>query len=132
MIFNVVGGGGKLPTPEEIGALSMELLWENASYTSAFANQHVALDLTEYDFLDVVFRISTTIGYDVVVRVIKGATTNCIGENNAGKIITRIAATDNEKITINGGYVYNSYGSYTSDDNYMIPKKIYGIKGVSA
>ena len=36
-------GGGTLPTPEEIGALSMELLWENASPTSNFDAQEIII-----------------------------------------------------------------------------------------
>lgn len=115
---NAVGSGG----------LSMELLWENASPTSSFADQMLSFDLNNGDFVVVKYKATATgtiqgfssyIALDGAPNVITYPTTSGVIQRR------NINATKNG-ITFEMGYTGN-----TADNNMMIPLEIYGIKGVS-
>lgn len=132
--------GGQKPeyyaTAEDLVALndsklSMELLWENASPTSAFSAQTITLDLSEYDGAF----ICTNWG-DGLAMI--GSPYHChlydYGSNwqNLYKRTfwvseTNVGVTECAKLSL------NNVGAGTQIDNGLgIPLKIYGIKGVSA
>ena len=132
MILNM-SGGGTLPTPEEIGALSMELLWENASPTSAFAAQTVNLDLSAFQMVAVAIA-------DHLYFVPIGGTTrfsyiyNANGEQSIFTYVRQVVVSET------GVTFGNCYGSSIASGNLKTetsngssrPSKIYGIKGVPA
>ena len=112
--------------------LSMELLWENASPTSEFGNTRINIDLSGFDFVDVEFRAVTTISYMSIFRNRVGSTTNCVSDNNGGKIVSRLVISYSDRVIFQKGYIYNTYGAYTENNAVLIPVRIYGIKGVFA
>ena len=78
--------------------LSMELLWENASPTSEFGNTRINIDLSGFDFVDVEFRAVTTISYMSIFRNRVGSTTNCVSDNNGGKIVSRLFISYSDRV----------------------------------
>jgi hypothetical protein len=111
---------------------STELIWENASPESEFARQSLPIDTAGYTFLDVEFRISYHTDVKVFRRAAVGVTTSCFSDDYYGKIITRNLDLEGSDVSFYAGYFYNTYGSYAEHNGYMIPVRIYGIKGVSA
>ena len=110
----------------------MELLWENASPTSEFGNTRINIDLSGFDFVDVEFRAVTTTGYMSIFRNRVGSTTNCVSDNNGGKIVSRLVISYSDRVIFEEGYIYNTYGAYIENNAVLIPVRIYGIKGVFA
>ena len=126
-------------TRNNIAAMKQKtLLWENAAPSSAFAAQTVALDLTDYDFVEIGLihaGQSGSQGGPVFSQV-------RIGETNPTKILAFLAAwgiyisSRNVTVTAAGvtfseGYNNGNAGSSGSQDNSVaIPIVIYGIKGV--
>ena len=110
----------------------MDLLWENASPTSAFAAQTISLNLADYDAILVRYNGS---GYQNVVA----NTTRCdlffIGGGDGMLIIptfTNIFGTRQLTVSTTGIVFSTGYhiaGSTNSANNYAaVPMKIYGIK----
>lgn len=133
MIFNVVGGGGS--------GLKMELLWENASFTSAFpaheGNNAIPLDLSGYQFVDISLNLSISRYKEYTFRIFVGHSTTVdipFHQFDPGQAIKFASRT----VTVNTNGVEISACTYTndinviSDDTKCIPVKIYGGKGVSA
>ena len=127
-------GGGR--------ALSMELLWENASPTSSFAQQTVNLNLSEYAGIEIVFKAHIardfvfSTGYipkDNHRHVLFGM--NYILETNSdADLVLRGFALSNSGVVFESGK-YNGMETVSDavaeSDKGCIPLKIYGIKGVS-
>lgn len=109
------------------------LLWENASPTSEFTAQTVSIDLSDYDAVEVVFQGST---YQQIYCA--------IGEKGEAQAVWNVETTSNmsavsRKFTVNANgveftkAVFKSFSALTTvntNNKYMIPLKIYGIKGV--
>lgn len=116
-----------LPTPKEIGALSMGLLWENASPASAFAAQTVEIDLSDYLGVFIYFR-NQTVGsvYNSTGFIAKGDefTLVYVPTTASSAVVTRKGTVDENGV--------NFLTTSNDTTNYDIPLKIYGIKGVIA
>ena len=121
-------------TPENIGAISMELLWENASPASQFAKQTVSLDLSKYDMVEISFNLQTgvlAISHQLQCKV------------DGGRVIAATPGTQKyhrrsanvSKTGINFGdcsaYTYSSTVETTTTNGTLIPVFVYGIKGVT-
>lgn len=118
--------------------LSMELLWENASLASEFAEQTIPLDLSGYDLfiIEAVYSNSVTnvracslaIGYVAV-----SLTLNTFAD--APNLYVRERRVE---LSENGAYFKNCYNhqfsgaTYETLNGYTVPSRIFGIKGVSA
>lgn len=114
-------------TAAQVGALTMELLWENASPTSAFAAQTIALDLAAFAGVFITYRNQT--GGSVY------NTTGFVGKGDGFALIyvpsvsSSVAVTRKGTVNANGvEFLANS----NDNNNYHIPLKIYGIKGAIA
>ena len=109
-------------TPENIGALSMELLWENASPTSDFVAQTINLNLNEYRFVMV---LAGT--YDATVLAPSAVTP--IGKNGyaswANGSLTRVRQFN---VTATGIQFMEGYADGAAKNNACKPLAIYGIK----
>lgn len=125
---------------EPVGAVRMELLWENASPASDFPEQNIALDLRAYNMVIISVRFATA--------------TDGIAENQQisfiGKIGTTIQMSGirwlryeffSRYATTAGTGIYFSPARYkgmgadnwsgTNQKDIVVPVTIYGIKGVS-
>ena len=123
-------------TPDAIGALSMELLWENASPTSDFAahegDNALKFNATNFDWFKVIAKSTTTgIGYQVYFCE-KNKTASMMG--SSAKNYQRLIKITDSGAEVAKGVMFNTYASWTETEvpNYVIPFQIYGIKGASA
>lgn len=109
------------------GGITMSLLWTNPSPTSNFAAQTVSLDLSGFDAVMVVMKLKKDLIYvswnfgfigDTAIMSIKG--------NATGTMYGRTAEINAQGIVFGTGY-----SASTSSNEYGIPAKIYGIKGIT-
>lgn len=108
-------------------------LWENASPTSLFTAQTIALDLQDYRMVLCLFRLSTE-----TVTVVP-ATFAVVGGNAcysyglvSGYPVRRTVSATTTGVKIEEGCRYTSFGStnVNAKNTNLIPVAIYGIKGV--
>ena len=108
--------------------LQMDLLWTNASPTSAFASQTISLDLNNYKSVLILTKEHP---------VVNNISTHLIPINNKAYILhsdsntfqyRRIETITTSYISFTSGYICNGYGNATEDDNRAYPIEIYGIK----
>ena len=119
------GGTGKATTTEALkalGGISLTKLWENASSSSAFPNQKIILDTSEYDYVMVIANQSTSSNTRMAAPII---TPN----GNGGGIIT--AAGDTRRyFTMTTSWINFDTVYPTNVMTNCIPLYIFGIKGV--
>lgn len=120
-------------TPDNIGALSMELLWENASPTSDFAGQRINMDLTKGWGVRGIFSSSGgTLILDA--KDYKKGTSNGRVQTAGATNSFRTIDVDDNGVTLGDGKSLKTYGTATIENvnSTLIPLKFYIIKGVSA
>ena len=112
------------------GTLKMDLLWENASPTSSFAEQTISVNYSSYKLIMVVFM--RDIFSDILCHVLSPTTpqkpTATMYAWNASTILYRYLAIKDNSITFYSGVRMTAVGSDVSDNDKLIPYKIYGIK----
>lgn len=109
---------------------SIELVWENKLPENELGKYTYYIpEIGDAAFLDIELRLSTTNSYTVTQRVSVGNIVNCMSDNNNGKLSTRVIGTSKDTMAVGGGYAYNTYGSYTSNDAVLIPVRAYAIRG---
>ena len=110
--------------------LSKELLWENASYTSAFASNSIMLPLGKYDHVEIVFMYSTGVMWEMTGSAEIGM--DGVVSAAMAKSYYRPFVTNTESVFFDNAVSTNTYGGSTSQTNdRLIPIKIYGIKGAT-
>ncbi len=120
-------------TPDEVrdllGCVYYELLWENASPGSSFPAQTVSLNLSNYSFIAVTFRI----GYDGdytfnTVLFEKGQKSRFRTYN--GYVVQRSAEPTDAGVNFGEGMRWTTYGGNAGTFNeVLIPFRIFGIAG---
>lgn len=128
---------------EDENYMRAKTLWYNANTTSAFANQTLSLDLSEYDFVSVEFLTNCSSGawksYRITMTVPVNHETEwknykAVGFSETGSSIGfRAFHMGSDTIRFGESYYATAYGvsSLTTNNNLYIPLRIYGIKGVS-
>lgn len=108
-------------------SLTRPLLWTNSSPTANFASQTLNIDLTDYDFVEIVVKDSTSSNYSKVVKCKKGtqATLEAFGYGSSFSHQFRFATTLDNGVTFTYGSVT---GSASQQNQVMIPLEIYGVK----
>lgn len=126
-----------MPTAEDVGAISMELLWENASPTSAFAAQTVSIDLADFGAVDIEYRTTNQSGSRVVKRVymdrqgILGEVINVTGGGVYASAVMRTAKVSETGVQFAAGFEKLVSNTDTREDNArVVPTRIFGVKGV--
>lgn len=119
--------------PEAIGALSMELLWENASPTSSFVGQTLSLDTKDYEVFAVTSKMSSGTAINTPLHLfLKNITTRIVGFNmDNGKEVRIRQTTANDNGVIFEDATQTIDTAKQTNNTCLIPVKIYGIKGVS-
>jgi hypothetical protein len=128
------------PTPDAIGAMSMDLLWENASKSSSFAGQKISVSVNAYDYLMIVAGYNTGENNGSTVTFIRmrpygvGETSYCITVDyfTSSNTLTRpyrklTIPSGRGSITFGDGYKQDG----TASNSNVIPYYIYGVKGVT-
>ena len=122
---------------ESVG-FSMKMLWENASPSSAFPAQTIAVDYSEYQLLLFVCNDHAKSEYGAPSRIISGIV-NVANEpsgvlrGTSTQPSKRNYSLQNNQIIFSGATVAQEYGTTTWGDapNTLIPVRIYGIKGIA-
>lgn len=123
------------PTAEQVGAAEMKEIWTNAAPASTFAVQTLQISgLTNYELIEIQFRLSTSSPRLLpTLRMAVGASAASeLRYVAAGSAHRRTAqATANGVAFGDNDYFADVTTSANSVDNkYMIPVRIWGIKGV--
>lgn len=107
---------------------NMDLLWTNSAPTSAFATQTVAISLTGYKTVVIVSKVTKSGEFYITSYIAVGSTNTIVFPMDY--IYFRDATVATTGVTFGGGKRSNTYGASTatSDNNDIIPYKIYGIK----
>ena len=100
--------------------VALTKLWENASWTSAFANQKITLDLSGYDYVMVIFNQNTSSNTRMTPPIISPAA-------NGGGIIN---AADGSRRYFTNNYTFVNFDTvYPANGTAnCIPLFVYGIK----
>lgn len=127
--------------------LSETLLWQNSKPTSEFAAQSIALDLSPFDYITIEYApIATSylktafckVGGGCLLDAVSGSGNASSGESGMGgshvySVWRNTICTDATKVTFTKA-VRQSQDSasvgITDSNFYVIPVRIYGIKGV--
>ena len=119
------GGTGKTTAAEaleNLGGISLTKLWENASSASAFFDQKITLNLSEYDYIMIIFNYSTSSNTRMIPPIVSPV-------NNGGGAIDN--AEGNRRYFTNTATFINFDTTYpTNIKTACIPLFIYGLKGV--
>lgn len=111
------------------GGTTIDILWTNPNPTSSFSAQTINIDLSNYAFI---FIVSMTLGSreqkitSGLFPVIAG-TLYMLSSTTGGQTpmhVERMFTVNNTSIAFNGGME----GGVSSNNNYMIPNTIYGVK----
>lgn len=120
----------------DAGLMRMELLWENASPTSAFASQTINLDLSEYDAVMVTSYVADSI------KLREFAFSEITPDVNNGFLLSSVYGTSSKiyglyrilYVHTTGVLIGDAYTTNPSADSKstsaQIPFQIYGIKGI--
>lgn len=100
--------------------VALTKLWENASWTSAFANQKITLDLSGYDYVMVIFNQNISSNTRMTSPIISPAA-------NGGGIIN---AADGSRRYFTNNYTFVNFDVVypAGGTSNCIPLFIYGIK----
>lgn len=112
------------------GVLKLDLLWTNASSTSAFTPQSISLDTSVYKMLAISAKGSTTSAQEITLFITYTPSTNQLSfiDYMSGCIVQRVVTVDNNAIIFSEGYTINTYHSQERDDSRAIPTRIFGVK----
>ena len=111
----------------QAGSMTVDLLWTNASPTASFAPQTLNINFSDYSMVLVVLKLVNSL--DIYIDNIStkdGRQTRVV--NGGSVLMHRDYIVNNTSIEILAGYIVNSYGTDTADNNRLIPYQIYGIK----
>ena len=100
--------------------VALTKLWENASWTSAFANQKITLNLSGYDYVMVIFNQNTSSNTRMTPPIISPAA-------NGGGVIN---AADGSRRYFTNNYTFVNFDTVypAGGTSNCIPLFIYGIK----
>lgn len=119
------GGTGKTTATEalkNLGGMSLTKLWENASWTSAFSDQKITLDLSGYDYVMIIFNYSTSSNTRMIPPIFSPV-------ENGGGIINN-AEGDRRYFTNTSTFINFDTTYPTNTKTTCIPLFVYGVKGV--
>lgn len=124
-------GDNIYPIAYNQGGMKMDLLWTNPSPSSSFASQIISLDLSNYTMVGIIYRIvaSGTNVSHLYFNVIGDSTIR--HKSSDGLTIQRtIVSISSTSIQFGDCATWTSYNtsSITTNNNYMVPYQIYGIK----
>lgn len=115
-----------------------KLLWSNSDTTKSFATQTITLDLSDYDYVDILFKATTTYTGSRLIRCVKAYTAVCcipgyVAKNtitgssyNAINLRRIVSVGSSGAINFGNGIVDTSADNANGNANVMIPAKIYG------
>lgn len=126
--------GTTLSQPVTPNIETKTLLWENPNPTSAFAAQTITVNnLSDYDEYAVEFIFHTEAPLTEIMKSIVGKGI-LLNKNDAGTTYRRNVNLSDNVLSfsdIDGTHIYTGFNRVT-DNNYLVPIRIYGIKTITA
>lgn len=117
---------------DETNGVTMKLIWENANLSSEFKSQKITMDLSEYTHVLAVFKFATTTNYyisHIGINEMSSLVSFSYGGTNGIYAPYRNFSIQSTGITY--GSAWNpTANTETQTDLYLIPYRVYGIKGV--
>jgi hypothetical protein len=114
------------------GKLSLELLWENASPDSEFAEQTISFNWNGCDYFIIEYQLYIGTNIYLTSGPIKVGTTTRTNFLTSGTAGASGSYRDFHSGTKKFGLNTRLYDGITNDQKGCIPVKIYGVKGVPA
>lgn len=111
-------------------AVSMDLLWTNASPSSSFESQTISVNYSAYKLIMIVFWrdiVSNNLCYVLSPATPQNPTATMYAWNISTILFRGIILGDNS-IKFNSGVRMTTVGSDVTDNDKMIPYKIYGVR----
>lgn len=110
--------------------LNLDLLWTNPNPSSSFASQTIQLDLSEYEYIGIIYRRSSSSTYQTPIYILGVGTSWYWDDQIGGYLVERSIQTTSSTVVFGNSSRMTTYpnGSRTTDNQYQIPYKIYGIK----
>lgn len=130
--LEITYGGTGATTPKEalfnLGASGVKKLWTNPDSSSSFGAQTISLDLNDYEFVIIYFEAPIIIQIFLV-----GASADNLAAPVLSSIRFRNIQATKTGIIFGEGQYKTSFTDDTSttDNTLLIPKIIYGVKGVA-
>ena len=117
--------------------VTVDLVWENPNTSSNFSSQAVHIDIEDYDFIGVLYQFVASVPYSLVPMEIAPNIQNRESHNGtfaSGLEFTRgfLLKKENGIVEFKDCVVFRTFGTSSTEkiNNYLIPYRIYGIKGV--
>ena len=131
MLINSSWNGWRVSLDETNG-VTMKLVWENANPTSEFKSQKINMDLSEYTHVLAVFKFATTTNYYISHIGINGvASLVSFSYGSANGVYAPYRNFTAQSSGVTFGSAWNPVANTeTQSDLYLIPYRVYGIKGV--
>lgn len=124
-------GNNIYPIAYAAGGCKLELLWTNPSPTSTFAAQTVALDLSDYHAVFILFRRNTSDEnyYSKYYLKTNDSKYQMLVAQYGTIILDRGCKVDDDGLRFNDSYNFaTNVANRTVDNNQVIPYKVYGYK----
>ena len=129
-------------TAAQTGAVEKKLLWSNASSGSAFDAQTVSLDLSEYSYVEILYRAGAAgawksqvclVGLTVLLDGVCGSSGTTGGAYCFS--VFRTGTVSGTGINFSKAYAVKQHGTdtaeFTENNHWAVPFMILGIKGVT-
>lgn len=118
-----------MQTPNELipDRLQMDLLWTNASPTSEFQDVSIMLELNEYKFVYVIFKVATDID-EYVSKLYKIGLVKqfCMAMNPQPRY--RHTSVYNSGVQFHRSFLVTGITTESVNSSQMIPYQIYGVR----
>lgn len=136
----IARGGTGATTPEEalanLGGISKTLLWENPDTSSIFPSQAVHIDIEDYDFIGVLYQFTNSNPYafvpmEIVPNIQNRDIHNATFSSGLEFVRGFYLKKDNGIVEFKDCIVHRAFGTSSTEkaNTYLIPYRIYGIKG---
>ena len=122
LVSENVEGAIKEVNAKTSGLTRMTKLWENPSPTASFAAQNITLANDDYDFLMLIWQLSS--GYYDDTNIVRKGQGTYLTSSSYPDMVSRVIQYTNDT-TLN---VNNALRNSAIDNSVLIPVKIYGIK----
>ena len=129
-------------TAAQVGAVEKKLLWTNASSGSAFDAQTVSLDLSEYSYVEILYRAGAGGAWKsqvclVSLTVLLDGVCGSSGTTGGAYCFSvfRTGTVSGTGINFSKAYTVKQHGTdtaeFTENNHWAVPFMIFGIKGVT-
>lgn len=113
-------------------ALTVNLLWTNASPTSVFNPQTISLDLSNYKIILISFYDAITLRMIRTYISLKKEADSVFTMFTPVALIERHITVDNTGITLGDALAYRMYNNEVEgldrSNNFLIPHQVYGVR----